>query len=190
LNPLKGNPVDLNTLNINELIELQTEVRGMLKNRHKWYDTTRPSWDVYFSLMTQVVSTRGCCCRRRVGAVLVDQDHNTLATGYNGKAAGLINCLDCPCAGAYASTGEGLGGCEAIHAEINALIRCADVKQIHTAYVTCSPCVDCVNILLGTGCKRIVFTEEYKHNEESKRRWESSGREWVYLQHPSVVSGA
>lgn len=174
--------MQLDNLNVNELITLQTEIRRLLKIEHRWYDTARPDWDVYFSLITHVISLRGSCCRRRAGAVLVDKDHNTLSTGYNGKAAGLVDCLVKPCAGASLGSGTGLDSCEAIHAEVNALMRCRDIRDIHTAYVTCSPCVNCVDILLGTGCKRIVFTETYAHNSESERRWEKSGREWVCLE--------
>lgn len=174
--------MDITTFNLKELLELQTLVRRELKVKHHWLDKQRPSWDMYFSMMAQTVATRGSCCRRRVGAILVDKDYNTLSTGYNGKAAGLVNCLECPCGGAYMASGTGLNKCEAIHAEINALIRCRDAREIHTAYVTCSPCVECINALLGTGCQRIVFTEEYAHNCESQRRWLSSpGRQWVYL---------
>ena len=50
--------------------------------------------------------------------------------------------------------------------------------------MTCSPCVSCVDMLLGTSCQRVVFSEEYPHNEESKRRWEKAGREWVHYQGP------
>lgn len=174
--------MDISNLNVNELIALQTRIRAELKMTHRWYDVDRPSWDVYFSQIAQVVSQRASCCRRRVGAVLVNKDNHTLATGYNGKASGLINCLSAPCSGACAASGEGLSGCEAVHAEVNALLRCGNVKDIHSAYVTCSPCVECVNVLLNTGCQRVVFTEPYKHNSESQRRWEASGRAWVYLE--------
>lgn len=174
--------MNLETMQMHELIELQTKVRSILKTQHNWLDTKRPSWDLYFSILAQNVASRGSCCRRKVGAILVDKDHNTLSTGYNGKAAGLVNCLQDPCEGAYLGSGVGLNKCEAIHAEINALIRCRDPREIHTAYVTCSPCVECVNALLGTGCKRIVFTEAYAHNEESVRRWlKKPGREWIHL---------
>lgn len=179
----------LTGLTVKELISLQTEVRRVLKTQHVWYDTDRPEWDIYFSMITHIVSLRGSCCRRKVGVVLVDKDHNTLSTGYNGKAAGLVNCLDKPCSAASMTSGTGLEDCEAIHAEVNALIRCRDVRDIHTAYVTCSPCVNCVDILLGTGCKRIVFTETYAHNSESKRRWLESGREWLHID-PQVLDNS
>ena len=173
--------MNIQDLSVSQLVELQTSVRSTLKHKHKWYSTVRPSWDEYFSQMVLVVAQRANCCRRQVGAVLVDKDNNTLATGYNGKAAGLTNCLDCPCSAGESTSGNELRGCEAIHAEVNALIRCADVRQIHTAYVSCSPCIECVNVLLGTGCVRIVFTEKYKDHQESSRRWLASNRQWVHL---------
>lgn len=171
---------------LQDLITQYSALRRELKSVHTWFDTERPDWDEYFSMMALVVATRGSCCRRRVGCVLVSADKRTLSTGYNGKAAGLPNCLDIPCSGAVHGGGMCLDQCEAIHAELNALIRCTDVNLIDTVYVTCSPCVSCVNVLLGTGAKRIVFTEKYSHNEESCRRWVESGREWVYLDIPST----
>lgn len=172
--------MQLENMTVTELVSLQTDIRRVLKQQHRWFEQSRPDWDTYFTLMTQVVAMRGACCRRRVGAVLVDKDHRTLSTGYNGKAAGLVNCLEVPCEGAQGASGADLCGCEAVHAEVNALIRCADVREVHTAYVTCSPCVSCVNILLGTGCQRIVFVEAYAHSSESERRWKASGRQWLH----------
>ena len=119
--------------------------------------------------------------RRRVGAVFVDVNNDELSTGYNGKGGGLPNCSESPCPAASSGGGASLDGCEAVHAEVNALLRCEKPQEIHTVYVTVSPCVHCVNILLNTSAKRIVFTEEYAHNDESKRRWLAAGREWIYL---------
>jgi hypothetical protein len=36
-------------------------------------------------------------------------------------------------------------------------------------------------MLLGTGCKRIVFSEEYPH-PEARDMWVESGREWVRIE--------
>jgi dCMP deaminase len=41
----------------------------------------RPSWDQYFMDITELVSRRSTCLRRRVGAILV-KDRRILATGY------------------------------------------------------------------------------------------------------------
>lgn len=57
---------------------------------------TRPSWDEYWLLMAQAVSTRSVCLRRRVGAVLV-QNNRIISTGYNGAPAGDLDCPDLPC---------------------------------------------------------------------------------------------
>ena len=136
----------------------------------------RPVWDEYFLLLAQGIATRGACARRKVGCVLVNSHHDIIPTGYNGRTAGIINCFESPCAGADRETGSGLEEGEAIHAEQNALMRCKDIYDIDTVYCTVSPCVFCVNLLLATTAKRIVFSEEYAHSEESKRRW--GDREW------------
>jgi len=139
----------------------------------------RPSWDAYFMGIVSAVSLRGSCLRRKVGAVAVDYRNVVLATGYNGKASGTPNCEDQPCAGAYAKSGEGLDSCEAIHAELQCLVFCSDTSKIHTLYVSCSPCVSCVKVLMQTGCSRIVFMEEYPH-PTSKSMWllSKEGRKW------------
>ncbi len=171
-------------LNLQQLIELDNTVRRALKMEHNWFNTERPSWDAYGSFIAYAVSLRGSCVRRRAGAVIMDKEHSILSTGYNGKGAKLTNCADDLCKGAVATSGTALSDCEAIHAELNAVMRCKDRNEIHTVYVTCSPCVSCVDMLLGTSCQRVVFSEEYPHNEESKRRWEKAGREWVHYQGP------
>lgn len=67
--------------------------------------------------------------------------------------------------------------CEAIHAEQNALLQCRDVYDIDTAYVTLSPCMACAKLLLNTGCKRIVFLEEWT-DPTSRELWTRAEREW------------
>lgn len=116
-------------------------------------------------------SKRATCPRRSVGCVLFDSSGHQLSSGYNGPASGQPHCIDHPCPGATLPSGTGLSKCEAIHAEANALLRCSDVTKVHTAYVTTSPCLDCVKLLLNTGCRRIVFLEEYAHGADAKARW-------------------
>lgn len=151
---------------------------------------SRPTRDQWAMQLAQVTAQRATCCRRKVGAVLLNDRGHVLATGYNGVAAGLPHCnhhdpfhetgLPHACAGAHARSGTNLDACQAIHAEQNALLQCRDVYSIHTAYVTASPCVTCVKLLLNTGCQRIVFLEEYPHGE-SKKIWTGSGRSWEQI---------
>lgn len=81
------------------------------------------------------------------------------------------------CPGATAKSGTNLDACGAIHAEQNALLQCRDVYSIDTAYVSTSPCVTCVKLLLNTSCQRIVFAEPYPHGS-SERIWVGAGRVW------------
>ena len=136
----------------------------------------RPKRYEYFLAMASLVSLRATCRRRRVGCILVDSNRHVLATGYNGVARGADHCLDHPCAGAGYESGTGLEKCEAIHAEQNALLQCKDTSKIETAYITVSPCMTCVKLLMNTGCKRIVFLEEYV-NLDAKNLWKG---EWIY----------
>lgn len=131
----------------------------------------RPDRDQLGLRLASVWSMRGTCARRRVGCVLMDRDGYQLSAGYNGPAAGEAHCTEYPCAGATQPSGQGLDLCEAIHAEANAILRCPDIRQIHVAYVTASPCIHCVKLLMNTACERIVFSERYAHDEAAKALW-------------------
>jgi dCMP deaminase len=126
--------------------------------------------------MARLAGLRSTCARRAVGCVLIDEHNVVLATGYNGVHRGAKHCITHNCAGAGLPSGTGLSTCEAIHAEQNALMQCADIFRIRTAYVTASPCVMCMRMLANTGVMRIAFLEEYPH-EESYRIARISGIE-------------
>lgn len=133
--------------------------------------------------MAVLASSRGTCGRRKVGCILVNRYNEVLATGYNGPHSGAAHCIDKPCPGRNIASGQGLHLCEAIHAEQNALLQCADVHQIHTVYCTASPCVLCMRLLANTSVRRIVFVEEYPHYE-SERIAGSKGIDWIHYKGP------
>lgn len=162
---------------------------------------TIDEWGLQLALLT---GRRSTCLRRAVGAVLLNAKGHVLATGYNGRAAGLPHCNDPAsqtgrvffgqaaavpgpasypnaCAGALSPSGTNLDGCEAIHAEQNALLQCRDVSLIHTCCVTCSPCMTCVKLLLNTGCKRIIFRDEYPHLSAANLWLSMPNKEWVKI---------
>ena len=151
---------------------------------------TRPTRDQWGLDLAKVTAKRATCLRRSVGCVLVDARGHVLATGYNGVSAGAKHCNDKhinyewkyphACPGAYSPSGTDLDACQAIHAEQNALMQCKSVWDIHTAYITVSPCMTCVKLLLNTSCSRIVFGEEYVH-VDARSMWLNDGREWVLL---------
>lgn len=139
---------------------------------------SRPDKDVYFLRMARLVASRATCARRAVGCVLVDEHGHVLATGYNGVAAGQPHCTEFPCSGADCAPGQGLELCEAIHAEQNALLQCADVQRIRTCYTTTAPCITCTKLLLNTPCERIAFIEEYPH-PRARELWVNSHMDHV-----------
>jgi dCMP deaminase len=138
-----------------------------------------------------LTAKRATCLRRQVGCVLLNARGHVLATGYNGVAAGQPHCnqydhfhpIGFPdaCAGAHAASGTNLDGCQAIHAEQNALLQCRDVYAIDTVYVTASPCVTCTKLLLNTSCERIVYAETYPHSA-AQELWLGAGRRWQHYQ--------
>ena len=127
----------------------------------------RPTWHQYFLTITRNVAERSTCIRAKVGAVIV-RDKNILATGYNGAPAGLPHCLDVGCL-VYTSrtpSGELEENCfRTIHAEINAIAQAAkNGASIRDAdiYITHTPCIHCVKVLINTGIRRIFYERDYK----------------------------
>jgi dCMP deaminase len=137
---------------------------------------------------------------------------HVLATGYNGVARGQPHCntektegrdfvsvgkgVEIPqtivtihphsCPSANAPSGQSLDGCQAIHAEQNALLQCNDVEKIYSCFTTTSPCMTCVKLLMNTSCVNIFFVDEYPH-PEAKDLWLSGiGRTWTKLAMPEV----
>lgn len=137
----------------------------------------RIPFDEYFMDIAFLSARRGTCVRRSVGCVLVDSTNHVISTGYNGNPSKHLHCIDFPCPGATAASGTKLDACEAIHAEINALIHCRCIDAISKIYTTTSPCVSCTKALLASPCTEIIFAEEYPHSE-SKTLWLKSGRIW------------
>ncbi|HYV58256.1 MAG TPA: cytidine/deoxycytidylate deaminase family protein [Candidatus Nitrosopolaris sp.] len=127
----------------------------------------RPSWHQYFLTITRQVAERSTCTRAKVGAVIV-RDKNILATGYNGAPAGLPHCTELGCL-VYTSrtpTGELEENCfRTIHAEINAIAQAAkNGASIRDAdiYITHTPCIHCLKVLINTGIRRIFYEHDYK----------------------------
>lgn len=143
---------------------------------------SRPSVDEYYLRNALLVASRATCARRAVGCVLVNDLGHVLSTGYNGKPRNMLHCTDAPCLGAYAASGTHLDKCQAVHAEQNALLQCKDTEDIYTAYITASPCITCVKMLLNTSCQRIVFAEQYPHGE-AESIWSMVHTDgWIHLE--------
>lgn len=156
---------------------------------------SRPTSDEYFMAAAELVASRSTCLRRSVGCVLTNKRKHILSTGYNGVACGRPHCNEHDpfhetgypnaCAGANAASGTKLEACEAIHAEQNALLQCRDVYDVDTCYVTVSPCIHCIKLLMNTGCTRVVTWQVY--DVTARNRWEDAGNEFALVPWKNVL---
>jgi dCMP deaminase len=127
----------------------------------------RPSWDQYFMTITRQVAERSTCLRAKVGAVIV-RNRSILATGYNGSPAGLPHCNDVGCLIYESRTPDGNieQNCyRTIHAEMNAITQAAkNGNAINDAdiYVTHTPCIHCMKVLINTGLRTVFYDRPYK----------------------------
>ena len=119
--------------------------------------------------ITRQVADRSTCLRAKVGAVIV-RDRSILATGYNGSPAGLPHCSDVGCLIYESRTPDGeieLNCFRTIHAEINAITQAArNGVAIRDAniYVTHTPCIQCLKVLINTGVSTVYYDRPYKLN--------------------------
>ena len=130
-------------------------------------DSQRLGWDAYFMQICRVVAEGSTCTRAEVGAVIV-KDRTILATGYNGSPAGMPHCSEVGCLVTTSTTPDGTTeeNCfRTIHAEINAIAQSAKngVSISGSAiYITHSPCIHCLKVLVNVGIRRICFERPYK----------------------------
>jgi len=134
-----------------------------MADRHK----DRLDWDTYFMRIAQLVAERSTCLRAKVGAVIV-RERSIVSTGYNGAPSGLPHCLDVGCLIYRSVTPDGTEeeNCyRTIHAEINAIAQAArNGSSIDggSIYVTASPCIHCLKVLINVGMKKIYYAAPYK----------------------------
>lgn len=134
----------------------------------------RISREQMFMDIAEIVAKRSACLRNNVGAVIVNEENNIVAIGYNGPAAGVPQCTRDICH----------AGCDlAIHAEHNAIMRMPDLSyKIDTEYCpetrvaktsgklktyrlfcTVSPCMNCArHITIRKDIMEVYYRYEYR----------------------------
>ena len=131
----------------------------MNKSNHR-----RISKDNYFMKMAEVASLRSTCIKRKVGAVLVKDDH-ILSTGYNGAPSGLPHCTPGICVRKHLKPGEKPELCRGVHAEINCIIQAAlhgtAIDGNTSLYTTTFPCISCLKLIINAKIKRLIYKEGY-----------------------------
>ncbi len=125
----------------------------------------RPSHDEYFMEMAKLSASRSTCLRRKVGAVIV-KDNHVISTGYNGAPRGVSHCEEKGCLRVLMNVPSGTRHelCRGVHAEQNAVAQAAyfgiSVKDA-TIYTTTFPCSLCAKILINSGITNVVYEEGY-----------------------------
>jgi len=116
----------------------------------------RPTWDDIWMEFAHSISRRSPDPKHKVGAVIViDDNTQVLAVGYNGDQKGGGNCRD--------SLERGQSGF--IHAEINALIKCNySHHKRKKMYLTLSPCDICAKAIINAGISEVIYSNVYPHS--------------------------
>jgi len=122
--------------------------------------------------MAALVSTQSCCASPRdVGCVIVSEDGRCLSTGWNGVPAKIPHPKVCKRVELGMKSGEQPHLCGCQHAESNAKANAARhgiAINKCVAFVTTSPCVDCLGKLINCGITHVYYAEEYATIEEVK----------------------
>lgn len=111
--------------------------------------------DKRYLRMAAVWAESSYCKRRQVGALIV-KDKMIISDGYNGTPSGFENvCED----------DNDITKPYVIHAEANAITKVAassNSSKGATIYVTTSPCIECAKLIIQSGIKRVVYSQQYR----------------------------
>lgn len=144
----------------------------------------RPSLDEYFLDVSEIISARGTCSRRRVGAIAV-REGRILATGYNGAPAGAKHCehslysTDTPEKDPDLHLVDGRWSCHrAVHAEMNVIAYAARYGaslEGATIYCNTPPCYGCAKAMISAGIVKVVYSYEYVSDPRVERLCQETG---------------
>ncbi|MCX6808977.1 MAG: cytidine/deoxycytidylate deaminase family protein [Candidatus Berkelbacteria bacterium] len=140
----------------------------------------RPSWDEYFMSMMEAISLRSTCDRGRSGCVIT-KDHQVLATGYVGSAAGDDHCDDVGHLYQKRLNPDGTTSnhcVRTVHAEQNALCQAAKrgvALEGGTLYCRMTPCPVCARMIVNCGIKRVVAQKRYHDGKYAEELFQKCG---------------
>lgn len=117
--------------------------------------------------MVETIARMSQCKRRKVGAVLTDEDFSILSCGFNA-----ILHEGC-CKRQSCESGSNLERCNAIHAEMVAVANW-DIKG-KKLFVNLFPCPICSKYLATAGLAELYYYEDYNGMEESLEILSSCG---------------
>ncbi len=121
---------------------------------------SRPDWSTWFLRLAFTTAQRASCRRKRVGVLIVDDEHRIVAGGYNGAPRGMPDCLEVGC---DVRVIDGRESCvRTIHAESNALDFAGRAASGCTMFTTVIPCRPCAMRIVQARISRVVYWEFYE----------------------------
>ena len=116
-------------------------------------ERSESSWDCRFLKLCQEISAWSKDPSTKVGAVIVDESHRIISTGYNGLPRGIDD------------SHERLSDRETklaitLHAEQNAILFANTDLTGCTLYCTHHPCAHCAATIVQSGITRVVMCKE------------------------------
>ncbi|MBQ8675324.1 MAG: dCMP deaminase family protein [Bacteroidaceae bacterium] len=110
--------------------------------------------DLRYLRMARIWSENSYCKRLQVGAIVVKKQM-IISDGYNGTPSGFENvCEEGNVTKPYV-----------LHAEANAITKLArshNSSDGATLYVTASPCLECSKLIIQSGIKRVIYSDQYR----------------------------
>ena len=128
-------------------------------------NTTYLSWDETWIEICNVIAKRSKDPKRKVGALIVNDDHKIISIGYNGmpKTVGMDNDKVYPW-GKQSSDPEETKYPYVVHAELNAILNANQSVKGCTLYVNYNCCNECCKAIVQSGIKKVVYTNHKDKN--------------------------
>ena len=125
------------------------------------------------------ISEMSLATRAKVGAILF-KDGNIISMGWNGMPSGFNN----DDIEQLQPDGSLVTNQLALHAESNALMKCAASGGVTsrgaTLYVTMSPCKECCKLIIQARISKVIYETEYR-DKSSIAILQQAGIETIYL---------
>ena len=111
--------------------------------------------DLRYLRMARIWSENSYCKRLQVGAIVVKKQM-IISDGFNGTPSGFENVCE----------EEGnVTKPYVLHAEANAITKLArshNSSDGATLYVTASPCLECSKLIIQSGIRRVIYSDQYR----------------------------
>lgn len=128
-------------------------------SKEKYRNERNKQVDDVFMGVAKTIAELSHCKRAKVGCIIVGQDKNIMAYGFNGTPSGFDNEAEYEIDGALVTKPETL------HSESNAIAKIAKSTLSSdgaTIYVTMSPCFECSKLIIQAGIKKVIYLEKYR----------------------------